>query len=285
MKDIISSGIYVDHFTAANGCDSMRTLNLTVKPSVATTVDQDICEGQSYLNYSASGTYVDHFTAVNGCDSSRTLHLTVKVKSHTSIEQTICDGQSNSGHTTAGTYTDIFPAANGCDSIRVLKLNVLPKPSPDLGSDRELCLGENLTITPGVFDSYLWQDLSTLDHLTVAKTGIYSVTVTNSCGSTSDQIVVTNKVCQTYFPNSFTPNNDGKNDIFRILYEGINLQKYELQIFDRYGKEIFISRNVSEGWDGKYKTVNCNQGVYVWSCSFKKSGLLTNLKGTVILLR
>lgn len=119
-----ASGTYPDTYTAANGCDSVRTLVLTVRPQNTTTVNITVCAGGSYHGYTASGSYTDQFTDVNGCDSVRTLNLTVRAANITTVNASICPGSSYYGYTTSGTYTDPFTDINGCDSIRTLNLTV-----------------------------------------------------------------------------------------------------------------------------------------------------------------
>ncbi|RMG19180.1 MAG: hypothetical protein D6730_22030, partial [Bacteroidetes bacterium] len=62
------TGTYEDTFTAANGCDSVRSLQLTVLPPVSSSLSASICQGESFEGYSQTGTYEDTFTAANGCD-------------------------------------------------------------------------------------------------------------------------------------------------------------------------------------------------------------------------
>ena len=279
-----TTGTYTDTYTSAAGCDSIRTLNLTVKLKVYTTVTHAICEGQSYLGYNQAGTYTDTFTGANGCDSIRTLHLAVIPAITTSMEHTICEGETYMGYTTAGVYNDVFISAAGCDSTRRLVLKVLAKPAPELGPDQELCSGQQLVITPGVFSSYSWQDLSVQDHFVVTQAGLYTVTVANSCGTATDRVRIDYKTCEPYFPNAFTPNRDGKNDVFRILYDGV-LDNYDLKIFNRYGSLIFHSRQAPKGWDGTWKGQPADPGNYVWIASFLQNNIPVNLKGSVILIR
>ncbi len=119
-----TSGTFTNTYTAANGCDSVRTLVLTVVSGITTTLNQTICQGQSFLGYTTSGTYVNTYTASNGCDSTRTLVLTVTAAPSTTVNQTICFGASFLGYSANGTYRDTFTIAGGCDSIRVLNLTV-----------------------------------------------------------------------------------------------------------------------------------------------------------------
>jgi gliding motility-associated-like protein len=172
-------GIYVDTLLAANGCDSIRTLNLSIKPKSFSTITQSICQGQSYLGHSTAGIYVDTLLAANGCDSIRTLNLTIKPKSFSTITQSICQGQAYLGHNTSGTYVDTLIAASGCDSIRTLNLRVNAAPLPNLGTDKNICLGDSLLLNPGSFSQYLWHDGSTLRTYTAKQIGAYTVTVWN----------------------------------------------------------------------------------------------------------
>jgi hypothetical protein len=75
-----SAGTYIDVLVAANGCDSVRTINLTVKSRSYLTIIQSICQGQTYLGHNTGGTYIDTLVAINGCDSIRTLQLTILSK-------------------------------------------------------------------------------------------------------------------------------------------------------------------------------------------------------------
>jgi gliding motility-associated-like protein len=279
-----ASGTYIDTLVSVAGCDSIRTLILSIKPKAYSTFTQTICEGQSFMGYSATGVYQDILIATNGCDSIRTIDLTVKPGYFSMINQSICEGQSFLGYNITGIYKDTLIAANGCDSIRTLNLIVIEKPKPDLGPDKEICEGDSLTLSPGNFSSYLWQNGSALQSIVASQPGVYSVTVTETCGSAIDNVRVKTKDCTPYFPSAFTPNNDGKNDLFKIL-NAYNLQQYELVIYNRWGQKIFQTKDPSIGWDGVFGGRSQNAGIYVWYSNFKRNGMQTNLKGTLILIR
>jgi gliding motility-associated-like protein len=281
-----TSGTYIDTLISVYGCDSIRTLILTVKPGSYSSIAQTICSGQTYSGYNVSGTYIDTLLATNGCDSIRTLILTVNPKSYSAVGQTICSGQTYSGYSTSGNYIDTLVAANGCDSIRTLQLAVLPRPSPDLGADKNLCSGDSLILYPGQFDSYLWQDGTTQNHVTVKQPGLYSVVVTNNCGTAKDEIIIKEKICDIYFPSSFTPNHDGKNDLFKIL-GAYNLSDYHLTIYNRWGQRVFETADYLKGWNGIVNGQLQETATFVWYCEFNKSGNpnKTKMKGTVTLIR
>ena len=279
-----ASGIYIDTLASSAGCDSIRTLNLLVKPRATSVITQTICEGESFEGYTTSGNYHDTLIAANGCDSIRSLALTVRPRMRFTINQTICEGQTFLGYGNTGIYSDTLLAANGCDSIRTLNLSVKQKPRPDLGVDKEFCTGDSVFLKPGDFSSYIWQDGSSLDHFIAKQPGVYSVTVTETCGTASDNVVISTKDCTPYFATAFTPNNDGRNDLFKVL-NGFNLQNYLLVVYNRWGQKIFETKNPAMGWDGKLKGKIQDAGVFVWYSKFKQDGKDVNLKGTVLLIR
>lgn len=66
-----------------------------------------------------------------------------------------------------------------------------------------------------------------------------------------------------YMPNSFTPNGDGKNDVFKVEGESIVQEGFELAVYDRWGGQLFLSTNPNYGWDGKSVAgTRAPQGVY-----------------------
>ncbi len=128
-KTYTTNGTYRDTFSTI-GCDSIRTLYLTVNTLKHDSFSQSICIGQRYTvglkNYTTTGIYRDTFPTLN-CDSVRILNLTVSSTIKDSITMSICAGQSISigtkTYTSSGIYRDTFPTI-GCDSIRILNLSV-----------------------------------------------------------------------------------------------------------------------------------------------------------------
>ncbi len=86
-------------------------------------------------------------------------------------------------------------------------------------------------------------------------------------------------------PNAFTPNNDGLNDLLRVL----PLDNYELVSFDvysRWGEKIFSTKNALQGWDGTLKGQPQATGTYVYYIEMKsKTGKKIVRKGTVMLIK
>jgi gliding motility-associated-like protein len=88
-----------------------------------------------------------------------------------------------------------------------------------------------------------------------------------------------------YIPNSFTPNGDGKNDIFRAVPAGIAYTVY-FRVFDRLGQLVFETNQWLKGWDGTFKGKPQPIGTYVWMIAgTDKYNKKIEMKGTVNLLR
>lgn len=102
---------------------------------------------------------------------------------------------------------------------------------------------------------------------------------------TLKQITVTDKYA-FYVPNSFTPNNDGINDLF--LPRVTDVLKYHLVIYNRYGEAVFQTVDTEEPWDGTFNGERCPPGVYTWTITYiRYSAQETELRksGTVTLIR
>lgn len=91
-----------------------------------------------------------------------------------------------------------------------------------------------------------------------------------------------------YAPNTFTPNNDGKNDVFYLKGYGIKDTDFTLLIYNRWGQPIFEGHHIDEHWDGTRKNndkIGTND-VYVWVVFFEDyTGLKHREEGHVTLLK
>jgi gliding motility-associated-like protein len=88
----------------------------------------------------------------------------------------------------------------------------------------------------------------------------------NGCvDSTSEQICIAPDV-GIYVPNTFTPNDDGINEGFIPVTVGIDPDKYEFWVFDRWGNMIFYTDDINKPWDGKVLGHSdlCQEDTYVW---------------------
>ena len=131
--------------------------------------------------------------------------------------------------------------------------------------------------------------------------GSYTILLTaydyecGSVGTISQTVVVDEPTLSgsTLIPNVFTPNGDGENDRFQLLFSsvpGINpaqyYSEYSMEIFNRWGKKIFESS--SDSWDGKINGTAASDGVYFYIIKYKEVCFDTSQKiktGHVTLLR
>ena len=113
------------------------------------------------------------------------------------------------------------------------------------------------------------------------------VSSTQSCRDTTIRELCIQDLFTIYFPNAFSPDEDLVNDEFKPKSNGIDAKNYHFLIFDRWGKLVFETADVNEGWKGT--SVNKNEapsGVYVWKCNVKdKRGKSHQYIGHVTLVR
>tara|TARA_R110002050_G_scaffold300586_1_gene470659 strand:- start:33402 stop:36011 length:2610 start_codon:yes stop_codon:yes gene_type:complete len=166
-------------------------------------------------------------------------------------------------------------------------------PVVDLGADQYVCEGQNVTLlnasSPFPESAYVWQDGSTGFSYTATQTGTYDVEVFNACGSAVDQVYIEFQDCgNVWFPNSFTPNGDGRNDEFYPKTDQ-EFSEYGFWIYDRSGSLVFKTNTPNFGWDGRINGEYAAVGGYVWRISyvssFQKFGVRVEKTGEFTLLR
>ena len=70
-----------------------------------------------------------------------------------------------------------------------------------------------------------------------------------------------------YVPNTFIPNGDDVNDVFKVY--GGNIKEMECLIFNRWGELICTLDSIDDAWDGTYKGKKCQDGTYTWKLTYK----------------
>ncbi len=193
--------------------------------------------------------------------------------------------------TSPGIYSvTVFPGQ--CQAVTdSIFVNFVRPPALSLGNDTIVCSGKPFPLNVAApYANYLWQDGSG-DHVyIVEEEGLYSVEVSNICGTETDSIYIGFMVCDNllFAPNAFTPNGDGVNDYFSI--QGAGIESYSLHIYDRWGKQVFHSNDINQPWDGRHRGRAMPAGVYHWLLDYVGGGntLLEKVQrksGQVYLLR
>lgn len=202
-----ASGEYPVTLSAADGCDSLVMLNLTVLPSIINDLgDIQMCDGQTIAMgdfiLSEERAYTLAFTTDQGCDSTVLVNV---VFVDEIIEDlgivTICEGDSYdfSGEqiSDSGTFRDTSLTVNGCDSITIVEINVLPEMeivvqdligSCEGGANGSFVIGDIPGATPP-FSVFGLEGVTTISSLPFAVTGLaigdYSFDLTDANGCMS----------------------------------------------------------------------------------------------------
>jgi len=160
-------------------------------------------------------------------------------------------------------------------------INYEAYPALILPPEVTFCSKENPTVTlyGGTAASYNWSspqmtDSLYTDSIKVDTSGTFTLQAFSAiakCKSTATVIV--NDICspELFVPSAFSPNGDGRNDIFQIYGESIST--YDMRIFDKWGELIFVSADMSVSWDGSYKGQPVEQGVYTWKIVYTGKAL------------
>jgi gliding motility-associated-like protein len=210
-------------------------------------------------------------------------------------------------YTTAGNFTVYAYAINssGCVDSASQSLLVNPLPTVELPSSLTMQNGFPITI-PAAYSSnvvgYSWlpdnNTLSCVDcpqpsTVNTKLTTKYSVSFvdSNGCKNTGDvQVIVICKNANVFVPNTFSPNNDGSNDIFYIRGKGIDRVK-SLRIFNRWGEIVFEQKDFpindpSSGWNGKYKGNRPQADVYIYQVEvFCENSEIIRFEGNIALIQ
>ncbi len=123
--------------------------------------------------------------------------------------------------------------------------------------------------------------------------GLYQISllVTNQFGC-KDSVIEFVKIDPDnviYVPNAFTPNYDGRNDIFKAEAFGVyETESFKMVIFNRWGQKLFESGDINKGWDGALKSGGdiMQEDVYVWEINYKDISGKQHIKtGNVSLIK
>jgi gliding motility-associated-like protein len=108
---------------------------------------------------------------------------------------------------------------------------------------------------------------------------------TGGCEGEGTVTVRVYKGPELYTPNAFTPNGDGNNDRFFPFPVGIRQLTY-FRVFNRWGQVMFSTTTLHDGWDGRFKGIEQDNGTYVWMAEgITTDGQKIAKKGTVVLIR
>ena len=241
FQSLTEAGVYKQKLTAANGCDSVVVLNLSVTPVEEIMTIDTICYGNSVVwngvEYDRTGVYSDTLVSkLTGCDSIITLVLYVKEAIRVELTKNICFGESYQFGaqtiTETGTYTEQFVTESGCDSIVILKATVLP----DLRT----------TINATIKDGERYYD-DNFEGLSVAGTYTNELVSVDGCDSTITLIlevgtgIAMNNVNLTELV--LVPNPVKADNAFLVQTDFTTEEMLGLmvEVFDAVGQRVYVS--------------------------------------------
>ncbi len=280
-------GTYSVSLTATNqfGCTDTHTVDFTVHPTplaAFTAQPQPACAGRpiTFINQSQNAAaFRWRFGDGAQSQADSPLHSYAQPGQYTIT--LIAIG--------AGGCTDTLIAANA--------IMVNPTPIADFTSDTLVSVRNAIqfsNLSQGAI-SYSWDfgdgegsdDTHPL-HLFPADGGGYTVCLVavNSftCPDTICKFQLVNSDPLVFVPNAFTPNSDGRNEVFKPMVNGYAGWRYKLIIFDRWGLEVWSTDDREEGWNGRVGGKPPVIDVYVWKVILERDGDARDFIGHVTLL-
>ncbi len=217
------------------------------------------------------------------------------------------ENTANIFNTPTSTVTFICVGVDGIgcpliDSARVivesLNLNIYAAPSDTILEGTTVTLNAILSTLDPIF----WtpttglNNINTLQPTTIATNSITYCAYGETSSGCKDTDCVTLIVIPNpdtlvpehiAFPNAFSPNGDGNNDLFTIIYSG-NYDIQNFSIFNRWGEIVFTTSNINEAWNGKFKGKDQEIGTYIYYLTLKDSKAILPEKkytGNIMLIR
>jgi gliding motility-associated-like protein len=206
--------------------------------------------------------------------------------------------------TASTTYSVTVSNQLNCTATLAFNLNVIDMKAQArvVGKD-SICPGEStqlqVTATGSTNYTYQWSPANSLSSGNIAnpmatptETTTYAVTVSdaNRCTATAAglRVFFINPECREPFifiPKAFTPNNDDKNDSFRV--RGVNITEVYFVVYNRWGERVYETRDVEHlGWDGSFRGKEATPDSYAWYVrAVCRGGEVFERKGDVTLLK
>ena len=280
-----SSGRYTVYTRGRNGClvsDSLRITvpihTLDISPN-----DTSLCVGQPGRLHArgASGGYIWY---ENGFNTPTTL-------SCNTCPDPIVIPQVAGDYV----YTVVFLDTSNCFDTLTATVHAYPLPGVHITSnDTTIKYGQSVMLTVTGASQYSWTPVGSLSDpnspnpiATPTETTDYIVFALSDhqCRNSDTVRVTVDFRDNLLVPSGFTPNNDGKNDVFKIV--NVTFQKLmEFRVFNRWGQEVFSTNDPMRGWDGKWKGVEQDMGNYTYIIRVAyPDGFVETYKGDVTLIR
>jgi gliding motility-associated-like protein len=256
-------------------CTRQSTLSVTLLPYAPAFVSSGvtICRGQSAVLTAAGGSSYSWAPAGVLLDAGNNMVI--------------------ASPTVTTVYTITVVSDNACPAKKTVTVTVNPKPELFAGRDTTFDSDELMVITATGTGRITWISGENMSCADCPRTEIFPIRKTcyvaeavneYGCTETDEVCVDVGLDYAIYVPNTFSPNQDGLNDLF--LVSGFGISNVHLQVFDRWGEQMFETNDVQTGWNGGFRGQPCKIGTYTWKVSFNAtSGKVEERSGHVNLLR
>lgn len=272
--------------TSIHGCSSKDSVKVAVKyPFTMSASRKDsVCIGNSVTMH-ASGAYSYTWTPSTGLDNPNSANP-VATPSVSTTYQVVGTDDKNCFTVTA--------------TIPIIVHNY---PTVEAGADRTINVGQTINIIPQVSSDVIdarWTPTNAIFRdifpgITVKPntTTTYKVVVKNKGGCKATDQLTVSVLCNganMFIPNTFSPNQDGVNDLFYPRGSGIFTIK-RFKVFSRWGEVIFEQNNfnandLSKAWDGTFKGKKLNPDVYIYTVDVMcENFTVLSFKGNIALIK
>jgi gliding motility-associated-like protein len=203
------------------------------------------------------------------------------------------DGQEGPDHLVDSGIYHVTIQDQNCMTSDSFQVYFRPHPLAEVDHDFKLCDFQPLILESSqALTSRLWSSGDTAQIADYTnEEGDHWLKVYNACGIDSAPFIIDREycTCDLLVPNAFTPNGDMHNPRFKATPQCNDLRYYQLEVYDRWGQRLYISEDIEQGWDGRYKNELMPQDVYLWVIRYKgiqgRSLEQFSVSGTVHLLR
>lgn len=271
--------VYTVTGTDANGCSNTDQVEITVNSALEVSFIADTLIGCEPLTVKFSNTSgVPGVTCVWNFGDGNTA---------TTCNDVVHTYKNSGGYDVTLSITD----DNGCYGTQTEYnyINVTSKPTASFSADPMVTGTDspivNFTNSSVDATQYTWDfgdnspqsySLHTSHTFPSDKEGDYIVTLVASngenCSDTAKMIIVIEEELIFYIPNSFTPDNDGYNEMFQPVFTaGFDPLNFNMLIYNRWGEIVFESNDAAIGWKGTYGNKIAKDGVYLWKIEFKET--------------
>jgi gliding motility-associated-like protein len=199
----------------------------------------------------------------------------------------------------AGDYQLTVTDTIDCTSQKSMELIVSENPVAAFHGTDTLVVDSGYMLDAGSgMASYKWSPGDTTQSIVIQEEGMYSVEMESQAGCFGNDSVyvvlreepVVEPSQYLYIPNAFTPDGDGRNDVFKAIPSVNTISHFSMRVFDRWGGQVFEAENIGQGWDGTKNGKPCPEGAYVYRITFNVEGIPgaegeQTIVGTVVIVR